>query len=195
MRNEEVRSMERSTVYFDEPGKGNTAETLRIALERARELGIRQVIVASTHGGTARAAADLFRGTGIEIISVSISAAFDDQGWTITPAERKTLEERGVRVLTGLHALADGVAEGFSSPAAPGSVVADTLRWFSQGTKVAVETSIMAVEAGLAAEGVEVIAMGGTNEGADTAIVIRPAFARKAKAIRVCEILCKPRIA
>jgi hypothetical protein len=59
--------------------------------------------------------------------------------------------------------------------------------------KVAVETSIMAVEAGLAAEGVEAIAVGGTNEGADTAIVLKPAFARKAKDLRVCEILCKPR--
>ncbi|KPJ80527.1 MAG: hypothetical protein AMS17_20375, partial [Spirochaetes bacterium DG_61] len=77
----------------------------------------------------------------------------------------------------------------------PGSIVANTLRFFSQGMKVAVEISIMALEAGLIAPGNEVIAIGGTDEGADTAIVARPAFARKIKEYRVCEILCKPRLA
>jgi hypothetical protein len=60
--------------------------------------------------------------------------------------------------------------------------------------KVAVETSIMALEAGFLTAGSEVIAIAGTDEGADTAIVIRPAFARQVKDLRICEILCKPRI-
>jgi hypothetical protein len=69
------------------------------------------------------------------------------------------------------------------------------LRWFSQGMKVAVEVSLMAVEAGLLGAGEECVAIGGTDEGADMAIVIRPVFARKVKDLRICEILCKPRIA
>ena len=43
-------------------GQANTAETLRLARERAGELGVRHVLVASTHGGTALQAADAFRG-------------------------------------------------------------------------------------------------------------------------------------
>jgi uncharacterized protein len=187
--------MENKIAYFERKGKVNTAETLRIARERATELGIRRAVVASTHGGTALQATAAFQGTGIEVIAVSISAAFDDMGWTLAPDERRRLEAQGTRVLTSLHALGDGISEGFLGEATTGSVVCGALRWFSQGMKVAVEVSIMALEAGLLSAGEECVAIGGTDEGADTAIVIRPAFARKVKDLRICEILCKPRLA
>ena len=187
--------MEAKTKYFEEKGKGCTAETLRAARERATQLAIRMVVVASSHGWTALQAADAFKGTGIEIIAVSLSAAFEEEGWTMKPAERKVLEARGVKVLTSLHSLADGISEGFLGENTPGNMVANTLRWFSQGMKVAVEISIMAVEAGLVPAGAEIIAVAGSTEGADTAVVLRPSFARKVKDLRVCEILCKPRIA
>lgn len=186
--------MERVTVYFEQKGKTNTGQVLRIARDRARELGVRQVVVASTHGRTALQAAEVFAGSGVELIAVSISASFDDMGWTLAPAERRAMEEKGIRVLTSLHALADGISEAFYGENTPGNIVANALRWFSQGTKVAVETSIMALEAGVLEAGSEVIAIAGTDEGADTAIVIRPAFARLVKDLRICEILCKPRI-
>jgi hypothetical protein len=189
------RAMETRTRYFEQRGKGCTTETLRAARERAAQLGVRSVVVASTHGGTALEAADVFEGTGIGVIAVSLSAAFDSEGWTMTPSERASLEARGIRVLTSLHSLADGIAEGFLGENTPGNIVANTLRWFSQGMKVAVETAIMAVEAGLVSAGSEIVAVAGTNDGADTAIVIRPSFARTVKDLRVCEILCKPRIA
>jgi hypothetical protein len=187
--------MEGKVTYFDKTGKQNTATTLRLARRRAEELGLRQVVLATTHGYTALEAAAVFEGSGIELLAVGISAAFDREGWTMSPQERRRIEEAGVRVLTTLHGLADGVAEGLYGDSTPGSVVAATLRLFSQGMKVAVEVSVMALEAGLIAPGKEVVALGGTNEGCDTAIVVRPAFARSIKELRVCEILCKPRIA
>lgn len=186
--------MESTTVYFDTCGKENTGEALKIALRRAGELGIRQVVVASTHGYTGLRAADVFQGSGIQLIAVSISAAFDEEGWTMSAAEREALESRGVRVLTSLHGLADGVAEGFLGSDTPGTVMAETLRCFSQGLKVAVEVSIMAVEAGWVLPGREIIAVGGTTDGADTAVVLRPAFARRIRQLKVCELLCKPRL-
>ena len=186
--------MERRIVYFEGKGKVNTAETLRIARERTGELGIRQVLVASTHGGTALQAADVFQGTGVEVIAVSISAAFDEMGWSLTAGERARLQARGIRVLTSAHALGDGIAEGFYGESTVGTLVANTLRWFSQGMKVAVEISLMAVEAGLVPAGAELISVAGTDEGADTAVVIAPSFARKVKDLSIREILCKPRI-
>ena len=89
----------------------------------------------------------------------------------------------------------DGIAEGLHGEATVGSVVAHALRFFSQGMKVAVEISLMAVEAGLVPAGAELIAVAGTNDGADTAIVIAPSFARKVKETSIREILCKPRTA
>jgi len=186
--------MEAKITYFDKPGSGNTAAALRLARQRSGELGIKQVVLASTHGTTALAAADVFHGSGVELIAVSISAAFGPEGWTMTPEERRQAEARGVRVLTSQHGLADGVAEGFMGGSTPGTVMAETLRCFSQGLKVAVEVSIMAAEAGWVQAGREIIALGGTNDGADTAVVLRPAFARRVKELVVCELLCKPRV-
>ena len=46
--------MELKTLLFESPGKHNTDATLQIAKERAQALGIRQVVVASYDGFTAR---------------------------------------------------------------------------------------------------------------------------------------------
>ncbi len=187
--------MECTVTYFERPGGHNTEQALRLARRRADELGIRRVVVASTHGETARKAAEVFRGSGAELVAVSISTAFEQEGWTLTGAQRREVERAGVRVLTGLHGLADGVAEGLFGANTPGTVVADTLRLFAQGMKVAVEISIMAVEAGLLPAGEEAIAVAGTDGGADTAVVLKPAHARRIRDLRVCEIICKPRLA
>jgi hypothetical protein len=186
--------MEGKTIYFEKKGKQNTETTLRLARSRAEELEIGQVVLATTHGYTALRAAEVFRDSGIELIAVSISTAFDEEGWTMSAEERRRIEQAGVRLLTTLHGLADGVAEGLYGEYTPGSVIANTLRLFSQGLKVAVEVSIMALEAGLIRSAREIVAIGGTSDGCDTAVVVRPAHARRIKEFRVCEILCKPRI-
>ena len=186
--------MDSTVVYFEKRGPQNTETTLRLARGRAEELGLRHIVLASTHGNTALQAAEVFRDSGIQLIAVSISTAFEKEGWTMSTEERQRIEQAGVRVLTTIHGLADGVAEGLYGENTPGSVVAYTLRLFSQGMKVAVEVSIMALEAGLIPAGGEIIAVGGTDEGCDTAIVARPAHARRIKEYRICEILCKPRI-
>ena len=71
-------------------------------------------------------------------------------------------------------------------------VMANTLRMFGQGVKVCTEISVMALDAGLIPYGVPVIAIGGTNKGADTSIVITPAHANRIFKTKIHEILCKP---
>jgi uncharacterized protein len=184
--------MKISTTYFETTGKGNTAEALTMARERAIELGVSKVILASSHGYTALEAARVFQGTGISLTAVSISPSFADLGWSMTADEKSMVESAGVKVLTGLHGLADGVAEGYFGENSPGTVMADTLRCFSQGMKVAVEIAVMAAEAGLVETDERIIAIAGTDYGCDTAIVIRPAYARKIKDVRILELICKP---
>ena len=189
--------MEKRILYFDRPGKQNTDQTFELVRERAQELNIRQVVVASTHGYTAkRARAILQYGTlkepDFELIAVSICAGFDDQGWTMSPAERAALEELGITVLTSMHALGDDVNDVFGA-STPNRIVRETLYRFSQGMKVAVEISLMAADAGMIDMSKEVIAVGGTDEGADTAIVIKPAYPRKFKDMEIREILAIPR--
>jgi len=71
-------------------------------------------------------------------------------------------------------------------------VVARTLYVFGQGMKVACEIAIMAADAGLVCTDEDVIAIGGTHRGADTALVLRPVTSQDFFDLRVKEILCKP---
>lgn len=184
--------MEAKILYFETGGKENTERTLGAARQRARELGIRQIIVASTHGYTAKRAQAAFDDLDVEVIAVSICAGFDEEGWTMLPEERRELQAMGITVLTSLHSLGDDVSEAFGGYP-PNKVVRETLYRFCQGMKVAVEIAIMAADAGLLEPDREVIAIAGTDEGADTAIVLKPACARKFKHLEIREILAKPR--
>jgi hypothetical protein len=75
----------------------------------------------------------------------------------------------------------------------PAEIVASALRILGQGLKVCVEVSVMALDAGLIPSGVDIISLGGTGEGLDTAAVIRPAHSQNFFDTRVREIICKPR--
>ena len=184
--------MESRIVYFDKPGRANTDTTLQAARTRADELGIRQMTVATTHGYTALRAREILDGLDVKITAVSICAAFDEKGWTLTAAERERLERDGIRVVTSVHALGDDVSDALVKTA-PGVIVRETLYTFCQGMKVAVEVALMAADAGLLAMQEEVISVAGTEEGADTAVILKPAYTRQFKKLRVREILAKPR--
>jgi uncharacterized protein len=149
-------------------------------------------VVASTHGFTAKRARVLFEGYKARIIAVTIAASYDEEGWTMTAAERQALQKLGIEVLTATHALGGDVNEAFTSPA-PNTIVCETLYTFCQGMKVAVEVALMAADAGLLNMAQEAIAIAGTGNGADTAIVIQPAYSRKFKRLQIREILAKPR--
>jgi hypothetical protein len=189
--------MELKTLVFEKAGPHNTDATLQIARERARALGIQQVVVASSHGDTARQAHALFAPEGVRVIAVSICHAYESQGWTMSAETRAELAGLGVVVHTGVHALGDGVDAAFSEKYgghAPEEIVRDTLYRFSQGMKVAVECVLMAADAGLLDMGQEVIAVAGTNSGADTAVVCKPAYPRSFHELEIREVLAKPRI-
>ncbi|HQD25690.1 MAG TPA: pyruvate kinase alpha/beta domain-containing protein, partial [Methanoculleus thermophilus] len=53
----------RNTYYFDAPGAQNTLDAARFAVERAQELGIQKIVVASTSGQTALTFRDAMAGT------------------------------------------------------------------------------------------------------------------------------------
>ena len=105
---------------------------------------------------------------------------------------RGELEAMGIHVLTSMHALGDDINEAMGG-VAPNKVVRETLYRFCQGMKVAVECALMAADAGLLNLSQEVLSIAGTGEGADTAIVIRPAYTRKFHDLEIREILAKPR--
>ena len=58
---------------------------------------------------------------------------------------------------------------------------------------MAVEVAVMAADAGLAPTDREIIAVGGTGRGADTALVLRAAHMNSFFDLEIREIICKPR--
>jgi len=188
--------LKKSILYFENAGPENTEATIQLAKARALELGIQDIVVASTHGGTGLKVAEAFKDMGVNIVAVTITEGYKDEGWAMTREERLMLQEKGVKVFTGIHALGDDVNSAFTDKyggKALNEVVAQTLYRFCQGMKVCVEIVLMAADAGLIPVDREVLAIAGTDKGADTAIVVKPSYARKFLDLQIKEILAKPR--
>ncbi len=191
--------MEQKIVYFEKPGgEENTVKTLALAKARAGKLGIDTVVVASTVGDTAVKAVDVFKG--YKVVVVTHTDGFrEPDTQEFTPENRKIVESKGGIILTSTHALG-GIQRALSSTLPPppssatGDVIAMTLRMFGQGTKVACEIAAMAADAGLVRTDKEIIAIGGTGRGADTALVLQPNYVHRFFNLKVKEIICKPRL-
>ncbi len=185
--------LQEAFMYFEKPGKVNTEETLKLAYDRGKSLGLNEVVVASTKGDTACKALEIFKG--FNIVSVTYYCGFKEPFKKVMSDDvKKDLERQGVTVVSATHALS-GVERSLAkkySGSYPVLLVADTLRLFGQGTKVAVEISIMAADAGTLT-GNDIISIGGSSRGADTALVLKPANQSDLFDMRVREIVCKPR--
>ena len=191
--------MEQKTTYFEKSGGvENTKKTLALAKARAKELGIKTIVVASTVGGTAIRAVDVLKS--YKVIIVTHVAGFREPNTQeFTEENRKTVESKGGIVLTAAHAFG-GIHRALSNTMPPtpssaiGDIVAMTLRMFGQGMKVACEIATMAADAGLVRTDEEIISIGGTGRGADTAIVVQPEYTHRFFGLKVKEIICKPRL-
>lgn len=202
-------SVERKIVYFEEPGKEHTEETLRIALKAAEERGIDTVLVSSTTGYTAEKAAELFKGNGLRLVIVTHQTGYRDPGVQLFPDDlRERLEEQGVTVVTCTDVLTGTVDVGMSRQRPPKSgqldarlpyilpptnvVIANTLRLFSQGVKVCAEIAMMAVDSNALPSGEKVVSVAGSHAGADTAMVLTAAESCRIRDMKLHEMLCKP---
>jgi uncharacterized protein len=172
----------------------STKTTLEAALTRAAELHIKHLVVASTSGRTALQLAKMLPAN-FEAVCVTHHAGFREFGKNeLTEAVENKLAGHGIPVLRTTHLFA-GVERAIRLKVGglgPAETIAFTYRTLGEGTKVAVEIAVMALDAGLIPYGKDVIAIAGTGSGADTAIVIRPAHSRQFFDTHVRETICKP---
>lgn len=184
------------TVYFEEPGPQNTERTLEVARQRAEQLGIRTILVASTTGATGARAVEVFQG--YDVVVVTHSTGFRGPNiQELEPKHRAAIESGGGHVLTCQHAFG-GVNRAVRKRLGTyltDEIIAYALRTFGEGTKVCLEIALMAADAGLVRVGEPCIAIAGTGRGADTAMVLVPANAQTFFDLRVMEVLAKPRLA
>jgi hypothetical protein len=195
--------MESKIVYFEKPGVENTDEVLRIAKQRAKELGIKAIVLASHSGKTGIKAVDALKD--LKVIIITHSVGFRGPNLDEFLAEnRKIIEEKGGFVHTATHvfgginrAMRQGEIPQCAETYVVGDIAATTLKCFCQGMKVCVEIAAMATDAGLVPTGEEIISIAGTGArggGCDTAVVLTPANAHNLFDTRINEILCKPRL-
>ena len=186
--------MESKIVYFDRPGKENTEETLRIAGERATELGVKTVVVASTFGDAAVKAVEILKG--LRVVAVTHAASWrEPNGQEFTEENRKIVESKGGIILTTTHTfsgLSKAIRDKTHTEQAIGDIIANVLRTFGQGMKVAFEITMMAADSGLVRVDEDIVAVAGTGHGSDTAVVFTPVNSHNFFALKVKEILCKP---
>ncbi len=182
------------TLYFDQPGPLNTDATLGAAKKRAGQLSIDTIVVASTRGNVGVLAVDYF--VGKRVIVVTHTYGFKSPNTQqLTEENRERILTLGGTIHTATHGFG-GVGRAVNlkfNTIQTDEIVANTLRLMGHGFKVAVEITAMAADAGLVRTDTEVIAIAGSSEGADTAIVVQPSNVHTLFDLKVKEVLCKPR--
>jgi len=181
------------SMYLESAGD-HTEEVLRSAKEAAERLGIKDIVVASTTGRSGARASEIFKG--YNLVVVTHQFGYKEPGkHELVEEYRKKIEENGGRILTSTHVFL-GVERAIRksmNTAYPAEIMAQTLRMFGQGTKVAVEIVTMAVDAGAIPHDRDVISIAGTGKGLDTALVVKPENSLRIFDMFVREIIAKPR--
>jgi len=180
--------------YFNKPGGKNTPAVLEAVSKRVRELSIRKVVIATCSGRTAFEALKVID-RDVKIVAVTHVTGYEKPDvQELSENDRKELESEGVTVLTCQHAFG-GVGRGVRNKLSTyqvDEIMAYTLRTFGQGVKVAIEISIMAADAGLVRTDEDIISIGGTARGVDSALVLKPANSARFFDLKVKEVICKP---
>jgi hypothetical protein len=188
--------MEKTIQYFESPGEENTDKLIELVNIRRKELGIKNIVVASASGSSGVKLAKIINDPEVNIVNVTHHAGF--KGGDLIEIEDKNraeLEKMGVKIYAGSHSLS-GVGRGISNKfggITPVEIIAATLRLFSQGVKVGVEITIMTSDAGLIPTDTEIIAIGGTGKGLDAAVVLQPAHMGNFFDLKINEIIAMPR--
>ena len=163
--------MQRTIEYFESKGRENTEKTLELAYQYAQENGIKTLVLACTRGYTAGKALELC--PDLNLVAVGI----ERDRFPVQEIER--FENAGGSVIFSRE-----IESNYPSD------MQTAFRRFGQGTKVAVQVAVLAVQAGLVDEGETVVGIGGSSQGADTALVIKASWGYPD--VYVSEILCKP---
>ena len=158
--------------YYSAPGRENVDKTLALVKKLAEELGIEDVVIASTTGFTAKKAVGIFSGTDIKL-------TFVGTGRERFPSDLiPELKKKGCNVCFSHEISYDY----------PDSVKM-AYRRFCPGVKVAVEIAMIAAQEGYVSTDKDIISVGKW----DTALVVKPSTSSQFEDLLIRELICKPR--
>ncbi|MDH7563366.1 MAG: pyruvate kinase alpha/beta domain-containing protein [Candidatus Bathyarchaeota archaeon] len=185
--------VKRRTSYFKHAGKENTDALLSLVKEYAEKEEIHDIVVASTTGSTGAKASKTFKG--LNTVVVTHCFGFQESGKTeLQDQYKKEILKNGAKIFTGTHSLSSAERAIRKSLGTVQSLelIAHTLRLMGEGTKVCVEITLMAADAGLIPADKDIVAIGGTGRGADTALRIKPANSARFFDLKIREVIAKP---
>jgi len=180
---------EEKSVYFLEKGPVCTDKMLETAKEVAEKRGIKSIVVASTRGATGVKVSEIFKGYNVVVVTHS-TGFHEPNTQELTEENKDKIIANGAKTLTTTHAMGGigrAVRRKFDTVQLD-EIIANTLRVFGEGMKVAIEIVLMAADSGLIRTDEDVISIGKY----DTAIIVRPANTQNFFDLKVKEILCKP---
>ncbi|MEM3442741.1 MAG: pyruvate kinase alpha/beta domain-containing protein [Candidatus Bathyarchaeia archaeon] len=185
--------VERKVVYFKDVGKQNTDDLLKLVKDYVEKEKIKDIVVASTTGETGAKASSIFKG--LNVVVVTHCFGFKEPGKTeLEEQYKEEILANGAKIFTGTHALSSAeraIRKDFGT-IQPLEIIASVLRLMGEGTKVCVEITLMAADAGLIPVDRDIVAIAGTGRGADTALRIKPANAARFFDLKIREIIAKP---
>lgn len=189
----EVSFVKKEVTYFNAVGRQNTDILLETVKKYVEKEGIKDVVVASTTGETGAKASKIFRGYNV----VVVTHCFGFQHPNETELKEEFKEEilrNGAKIFTGTHALSsvERAIRKDLGAVQPLELIAHTLRRMGEGTKVCVEITLMAADAGLIPENKDIVAIAGTGRGADTALRICSATTARFFNLKIKEVIAKP---
>ena len=158
--------------YYSTPGRENVDTTLAMIKKTAEELGIDDVVIASTTGFTAKKALEAFGSTGVRLTFVGTARE------RFPSALISELKEKGCNVCFSRE-----VSYDYPDP------MKIAYRRFCEGMKVAVEIAMLAAQEGYVSSDKDIISMGKW----DTAIIVKPSTSSRFTDLVIRELICKPR--
>jgi len=188
-----VSVIEKKTVYFREAGAKNTDLLLKIVKNYVEKEEINDIVVASTTGETGVKAAKIFKPRNVVVVTHHFG--FREPGKIeLLEENKREIIANGAKVFTGTHALSSverAIRKDFGTLQVL-EVIANVLRLMGEGTKVCVEITLMAADAGLIPVDRDVVAIAGTGRGADTALRIKPVSTARFFDLKIREVVAKP---
>ena len=175
-----MNAIERKIIYFGNSGQQNSEKVIEVVKSRIASGGIETVVVASTSGVTGAKFAKELRG----IASVVVVSHEE-----MNPTQKRQITEYGGRAFdkTYLALHAKGMDD-----------VRRSYYTFGQGFKVAVEVILIAADKSEINLYEDVVGVGGTGRGADTAIIARATTSKEIftddakKKLEIREVLAMP---
>lgn len=189
-----TNSETKQITYFKKPGMENTEDAIQLAVKRAEEGDVKKIVVATSSGETGLNVIKAFKGKNIQIIPVVLNAGSKFSGSKEWENNRNEFEKEGIKFVQGIQTFSGverAVKERWNT-AGPVLVLSDALRIPGEGFKVCIEVTVMAADAGFVSPDEVVLAIAGTSMGADTVLIVKPAYSHKFFDFAVREIICKP---